>query len=134
MPLYLQPLQPNNPSPLQRNELLRYALNKVNRPEDFNNIKKLLGPPLDITTIARPGSFTGIKVGIIGGGLAGLAAAFELRKLGCDITILETLEDRIGGRVYTYHFDKRKRLYGELGAMRIPVCHDTTWHYIDLFK
>ncbi|MBU2700054.1 monoamine oxidase [Sporomusaceae bacterium BoRhaA] len=134
MPLYSHPLQPNNPSSLQRNEILQYALNNVNRPEDFGNIKKLLEPPVDITTITPPGSFAGVKVGIIGGGLAGLASAFELRKLGCDITILEALEERIGGRVYTYHFDKLKKLYGEFGPMRIPVCHNTVWHYIDIFK
>lgn len=134
MPVYMPPSQPNNPSPWQRNQLLRYALNNANRLEDFGNIKKLLEPPADITTIAPPGSLAKIKVGIIGGGVAGLTAAFELRKLGCEIVILEALEDRIGGRVYTHHFDRMKKLYGECGAMRIPICHDTVWHYIDLFK
>lgn len=132
--MYFQPSQPKNPSTLQRDELLLYALSSVNRPEDFTNIKKLLEPPSDITTITPPGSFPTVKVGIIGGGAAGLAAAFELRKLGMDITIFEALENRIGGRVYTYYFDKKKNLYGELGPMRIPVGHYTTWHYINLFK
>ncbi|SHK04778.1 flavin monoamine oxidase family protein [Paramaledivibacter caminithermalis] len=128
------PPQENNPTRSQRHELLLFSLRKAGRPEDFQNIINLLSPPPDITTIDKPGSFKGVKVGIIGGGLAGLSSAFELRKLGFDITIFDALEDRIGGRVYTYYFDDEKKLYGELGAMRIPVSHETTWHYIDLFN
>ncbi|PAB59994.1 flavin monoamine oxidase family protein [Anaeromicrobium sediminis] len=128
------PIQPNNPTVEQRHKLLYYALNNVNRLEDFNNIVDLLSPPPDITRIGSPGQYKGIKVGIIGGGLAGLSSAFELRKLGFDITVFEVSEDRIGGRIYTYYFDEDKKLYGELGAMRIPVSHETAWHYIDLFN
>ncbi|XUW99335.1 FAD-dependent oxidoreductase [Wukongibacter sp. M2B1] len=124
----------NNPSKDERYAFLKHSLKKEGRPEDFKNIVDLLGPPPDITTIGDPGEFKNIKVGIIGGGLAGLSSAFELRKLGFDITIFDALEDRIGGRVYTYYFDKDKEIYGELGAMRIPISHETTWHYIDLFN
>jgi monoamine oxidase len=63
-----------------------------------------------------------------------MSAAFELRKLGYVITIFDPITERIGGRVYTYYFDKEKRFHGELGAMRIPVSHETTWHYINLFN
>jgi len=126
-------IQPDNPTDEERHEMLRMTLEEANRIEDFNNIVELLSPPQDITTILPPGSCSGIKVGIIGGGIAGLASAFELRKLGFDITIFETEEKRIGGRVYTYYFDEEKRLYGELGAMRTPVGHETTWHYINTF-
>ncbi|ADL07105.1 flavin monoamine oxidase family protein [Thermosediminibacter oceani] len=128
------PYMPDNPTDEERYGLLRYSLERVGRLEDFDNILKVLGPPPDITTIASPGEFRGVKVGIIGGGLAGLSAAFELRKLGFDITVFEALEDRIGGRIYTYYFDEEKKYYGELGAMRFPVSHETTWHYINLFK
>lgn len=124
----------DNPSNEERYTLARIALTQKGRPEDFGYIKKLLSPPPEITTIARPGQFKGTKVGIIGGGLAGLAAAFELKKLGFDITVFDALKDRIGGRVYTYYFDPDKKLYGELGPMRIPVIHETVWHYINLFK
>ncbi|WP_297421368.1 NAD(P)/FAD-dependent oxidoreductase [Clostridium sp.] len=113
--------------------MLFMTLEESNRTEDFQNIIKLLSPPQDITTISMPGSCRGIKVGIIGGGIAGLASAFELRKLGFDITIFETEENRIGGRIYTHYFDPEKRFYAELGAMRIPVSHETTWHYINTF-
>jgi monoamine oxidase len=126
-------IQPNNPTDEERYKMLKITLEKVRRMEDFDNIVELLSPPRDITTIIEPGSCKGIKVGIIGGGVAGLASAFELRKAGFDITIFETEENRIGGRIYTHYFDKDKRLYGELGAMRLPVDHETTWHYINTF-
>ena len=127
-------IQPDNPTDEERYEMLRITLQKVKRLEDFDNIVELLSPPKDITTIVEPGSCKGIKVGIIGGGVAGLASAFELRKAGFDITIFETEEKRIGGRIYTHYFDEDKRLYGELGAMRIPVDHESTWYYINKFK
>ena len=126
-------IQPSNPTDEERHKMLKMTLEEANRIEDYENLVELLSPPKDITTIRLPGSCKGIKVGIIGGGLAGLSSAFELRKLGFDITIFEMQEDRIGGRVYTHYFDKDKRFYGELGAMRIPVDHETTWHYINTF-
>ncbi|KAB3533219.1 flavin monoamine oxidase family protein [Alkaliphilus serpentinus] len=128
-----KPTMTNNPTPQERYKLLKTALIENRRPEDFDNIIELLGPPGEITTILPAGSCKNIKVAILGGGLAGLSAAFELRKLGFNITIFEGEEDRVGGRVYTHYFDKVKNLYGELGPMRIPVSHETTWHYIDLF-
>jgi len=128
------PNQPMNPTPADRYKLTKFALEIEDRPEDFDNIIELLSPPPDITTILPPGSCKNIRVAIIGGGMAGLSAAFELRKLGYDITIFEAEEKRIGGRIYTYYFDKQKSLYGELGAMRMSVSHETTWHYLDLFR
>jgi monoamine oxidase len=127
------PPQPDNPSDSDRFLLERYALDQKGWPEDFNLIKELMSPPPAITTYAKPGACSGLKVGVIGGGLAGLSAAFELRKLGFDITIYDALEDRIGGRVYTYYFNRQKNLYHEFGAMRIPVSHETVWHYLNLF-
>lgn len=126
-------IQPDNPTDEERHRMLQITLEEANRLEDYENIVELLSPPKDITTIAAPGSCKGIKVGIIGGGVAGLASAFELRKLGFDITIFEAQENRIGGRIYTHYFDVEKRYYGEFGAMRIPVAHETTWHYINTF-
>lgn len=74
-----------------------------------------------------------MKVCIIGAGVAGLTAAFELSPFGFDITLIEATE-RIGGRVMTHYFDQDKKLYGELGAMRIPQTHKYTMHYIDKFN
>lgn len=128
------PPQPDNPSDAQRHALGLFALYQKDRPGDFEYIKNLTSPPEDISNIVGYGELRGVKIGIIGAGLAGLASAFELRKTGADITIFEAEENRIGGRVYTYYFDKNKQLHGELGAMRIPVTHETTWHYINLLK
>ena len=123
-----------NPTKEERHEMLWNALVQVGRTEDYEYILKFLSPPADITNYAAPGELHGVKIGIIGGGLAGMCAAYELRKLGADITILEASKDRIGGRVYTYYFDRERRYYGEFGAMRIPASHETSWHYIDLFQ
>ena len=73
-----------------------------------------------------------LKVVIIGGGLAGLCAAYELEKLGHECVILEAERMHIGGRVQTIRFDNG--LYGEAGAMRIPKAHDLTRHYISEFN
>ncbi len=129
----LYPSQPNNPSDTDRRTLLYNALIQKGWPQDINVITRIMSPPSDITCLAKPGQFKDKKVAIIGGGLAGLASAFELRKLGFDITVLEAIKDRIGGRIYTYYFDRSKTLYHEFGAMRIPVSHETVWHYIKLF-
>lgn len=125
---------PSNPADSQRHEILKESLISAGRPEDFRNVLTLLSPPPDITNYASLEALKGVKIGVIGGGLAGLSSAFELRKLGADITIYDALDDRIGGRVYTYYFDKDKRYYAELGPMRIPVSHETTWYYINKFK
>jgi monoamine oxidase len=128
------PSNPLNPTNSQRHEIVRNAFIKAGRPEDFENVIRLLSPPPDITNYGKPGEFRNVKIGIIGGGVAGLSAAFELRKLGFDITLFEAHEKRLGGRIYTHYFDKEKKLYGEFGATRIPVVHETSWHYINLFK
>ncbi|GAA0776778.1 FAD-dependent oxidoreductase [Clostridium subterminale] len=127
-------VQPSNPTDEERHMMLRLALAEANRIEDYDNLIELLSPPKDITTILSPGKCKGINIGIIGGGIAGLSTAFELRKLGFDITIFEQQKERIGGRIYTYYFDENKRFYGEIGAMRIPVSHEATWNYINLFN
>ncbi|RKD29145.1 flavin monoamine oxidase family protein [Thermohalobacter berrensis] len=126
------PPQPNNPTKEERYKLIKYALKENNRLEDLQNIIKLMSPPPDVTSVLPPGKCKGVKVAIIGAGEAGLSAAFELRKLGFNITVFEALENKIGGRVYTYYFTED--LYGELGPMRIPVSHEATWHYINLFN
>lgn len=128
------PPQPDNPSDNDRYFLSKLALEEKGWPEDFSLIKRLMSPPPQITNYAKPGEFKNKKIAIMGGGLAGLSAAFELRKLGFDITIYEALDNRVGGRVYTYNFDGQDNLYQEFGAMRIPVTHETVWHYLKLFN
>lgn len=67
---------------------------------------------------------------IIGSGMAGLSAAYELLKLGHGVSIIEAT-NRVGGRVRTHTF-KPSNEYHELGAMRIPASHDYTRHYITI--
>ncbi len=126
-------VHPLNPNMQERRELSLDALFRSGHPEDHGRITAILSPPPDISSIAPPGSCRGKTVGIIGGGLAGMAAAFELRKAGFDVTVFEADPERIGGRIFTYYFDSDRKLYGELGAMRLPAIHETVWHYIDLF-
>jgi len=123
--------QPSNPTDEIRHRLLIDALKPLGREEDYNDIIELSSPPIDITRIAPKNAFKGVKIGVIGAGVAGLAATYELRKLGYDITLIEGSSNHIGGRIYTHYFTPEN--FGELGAMRIPVSHETTWHYINLF-
>jgi monoamine oxidase len=70
------------------------------------------------------------RVCVIGGGIAGLAAAYELVNLEHEVVLLER-SNRFGGRIFTHYF--ADGTYGELGAMRIPRDHGCVWHYIDDF-
>src|SRR5207244_11630186 len=71
------------------------------------------------------------RVIIVGGGIAGLVAGFELLRQGHDPLILEA-QSRVGGRIYTLR-DFAPGLYAEAGAMRIPAVHDLTLEYCRLF-
>lgn len=71
------------------------------------------------------------KIIVVGAGLAGLVAAYELQEKGHEVVVLEA-DDRIGGRVRTHRF--ADGTYGELGAMRIPASHDLPRHYAKRFN
>lgn len=72
------------------------------------------------------------KILILGAGLAGLAAGYELAQAGHEITILEA-QMRPGGRVLTFREPFSDGLYAEAGAGRIPDNHDLTLHYVRHF-
>jgi monoamine oxidase len=72
------------------------------------------------------------KVIIVGAGLAGLSAAYELTQAGHDVTILEA-SSRPGGRVYTLREPFSDGLYAEAGAMNVFDNHHWTLKYIKLF-
>lgn len=74
----------------------------------------------------------GNRVLVLGAGLAGLSAAYELQQLGYEVTILE-VRDRVGGRVYTQRDGFEDGQYAEIGAVRIPDVHDRTIAYCEQF-
>src|ERR1700688_4370685 len=64
-----------------------------------------------------PESGKGVKIVILGAGIAGLTAGYELRKAGYDVTILEA-RDRVGGRNSTIRGGTRVNLHHVTG----PLC------------
>lgn len=56
-----------------------------------------------------------LRVAVIGAGLAGLVAAYELKKQGYQVSVLEA-RDRIGGRVYTLRDGFSGGQYAEAGG------------------
>src|SRR5215210_4681618 len=71
------------------------------------------------------------RVIILGAGLAGLSAAYQLTRAGHDVTILEA-RTRAGGRVHTLRAPFADGLHAEAGAMFIPESHDLVMQYIKL--
>jgi monoamine oxidase len=72
------------------------------------------------------------KVVIVGAGVAGLVAGYELKRAGHNPVILEG-QQRVGGRVYTLRQPFTEGLYADVGAMRIPRAHLLTLEYIAKF-
>ena len=80
----------------------------------------------------EPNGQTPKRVLVIGAGLAGLVAAYELKRQGHDVVVLEA-QNRVGGRIYTLR-TFAPGLYAEAGGMRIPRAHDLTLAYCDEFE
>lgn len=71
------------------------------------------------------------RITILGAGIAGLVAAYELEQLGHEVDIMEG-SPRIGGRIWTHRFGEEPGApYSELGAMRIPSDHQLVLHYVN---
>jgi monoamine oxidase len=80
--------------------------------------------------MTRPGSAR--RVTILGAGLAGLAAGWELKNAGHDVTILEA-QLHPGGRVHTIREGLSEDMYAEAGAGRIPNTHSVTLEWVRHF-
>ncbi|MFK7855731.1 MAG: flavin monoamine oxidase family protein [Granulosicoccus sp.] len=72
----------------------------------------------------------GRKIGVIGAGLSGMIASFELMKLGLHPVLFE--QGRIGGRLRSQGFTNAPNVVAELGGMRFPESATTFNHYVDL--
>ena len=91
---------------------------------------------------AAPGSGKGTSVVVLGGGIAGLVSAYELRALGYSVTVLEARE-RPGGRNYTVRPGSKVTFtdgttqtcswedghYQNFGPARLPSIHPTILAY-----
>jgi monoamine oxidase len=102
---------------------------------------RMSGPPV------LSGSGKGKKVVILGAGLAGMTAAYELGKLGYDCQLLEARAfaggrcqtarkgfalTELGGEEQRCTFDQGH--YINHGPWRIPLHHQSTLHYTRLFE
>jgi monoamine oxidase len=116
----------------------------------LSNTMNAWGMGINSTASAPPalsGSGKGKKVVILGAGLAGMTAAYELGKLGYECQVLEargfaggrcqtarngfTLQE-LGGEAQTCGFDQGQ--YINHGPWRIPLHHQSTLHYTRLFE
>ena len=70
------------------------------------------------------------RVLVIGAGMAGLAAAWELEAAGYQVDIVES-SDRVGGRVQTLREPFSGDLYAEAGAVALAGSYDHANRYID---
>jgi len=91
---------------------------------------------------APAGIGKGVKVVVLGGGIGGLVSAYELKKLGYDVTVLEARE-RPGGRNWTARNGTKIEFvdgttqtvnwepgnYQNLGPARLPSTHWTMLGY-----
>ena len=77
-----------------------------------------------------PESQHGKEVAIIGAGMAGMTAAYELMKMGLKPVIYEA--SRIGGRLRSQQFEGAEGIVAELGGMRFPLSSTAFYHYVNL--
>lgn len=69
---------------------------------------------------------------VLGAGMAGLVAAYELVRSGHKVTVIEA-QDRVGGRVRTLRDPFTPPMYAEAGAMFLPRHHTLTIGYATKF-
>lgn len=77
-----------------------------------------------------PADMHGTKVAVIGGGVAGMVAAYELMKIGVTPVIYEI--GRLGGRLRSEPFKAAPNIVAELGGMRFPASGTALWSYINM--
>ena len=105
----------------------------------------LVVPPAPHRALTRlpKGSGRGVRIAVLGAGIAGMAAAYELQRAGYDCTVLEA-RDRPGGRIWTIRsgdtiaetdssqrvtWDRQPDLYLNAGPARISQHHQAMLAY-----
>ena len=76
-----------------------------------------------------PAERHGEEVAIIGAGISGLVAAYELMKLGVKPVVYEA--SQMGGRLRSQAFEGAEGVVAELGGMRFPISSTSFYHYVD---
>jgi monoamine oxidase len=71
----------------------------------------------------------GQEVAIVGAGMAGMVAAYELMKLGLKPVLYEA--SRMGGRLRSQAFEGGQGVVAELGGMRFPASSTAFFHYVN---
>ncbi len=94
------------------------------------------------------GNGNGTKIIVLGAGPGGCPAAWELTKLGYDVTVIEA-RDRLGGHVFTVRGGSKTMEFGkgeqvcdwddenmwyDAGPSRIPFYHRSFFHYCQEFN
>ncbi len=77
-----------------------------------------------------PPEHHGEEVAVIGAGISGLVAAYELMRLGVRPVVYEA--SRMGGRLRSQPFEGAEGVVAELGGMRFPVSSTSFYHYVDM--
>ena len=78
-----------------------------------------------------PAEMHGKEVAIIGAGMAGMVAAYELMKMGMKPVVYESR--RLGGRLHSEPFKGAEGIVAELGGMRFPRSSTAFYHYLDSY-
>ena len=79
---------------------------------------------------ATPADRHGTEVAVVGAGISGVVAAYELMKLGLRPVVYEA--GRMGGRLRSQRFGAADDVIAELGGMRFPISGRAFFHYADL--
>jgi lysine 2-monooxygenase len=80
--------------------------------------------------MSMPPERHGQEVAVVGAGMAGMTAAFELMKMGLKPVIYEA--GRMGGRLRSQAFEGTDGIIAELGGMRFPESSTAFYHYVDM--
>src|SRR5580692_1916606 len=77
-----------------------------------------------------PAERHGQEVAVVGAGISGLVAAYELMKLGVKPVVYEA--SRMGGRLRSQAFEGAQGVVADLGGMRFPISSTCFYHYVDM--